>query len=427
MRHEHNGRRNVTTKLEAAPPAEVQQQPSDVAAPTSPVSPLEEILDAPAVSPFPFEEISNAHVPSAGSALPASPALFPMRSETIADSPPSNCGHSVNGSNDAGPHHSVTPTTSSSLPESTNAMTKRQTDVYVLMPPRPHYVQRAQEISQENETIQAILSPAGLRAVPIGDDLQAVICITCQKAVSFDMVIRLNHPTREHGVVLTKQQRKGLANWFMTSKGGFILRAKDLLSNPSPDETPISGVEIKQGLKCEALGCTYCCVEKDTMQGHWKDVHKGQHRREYGWESDLESDFWTSSAVQRLLSSSYFVVNPSLANTASGDIYRVYLRQYGPQLQECKTLFLQHTSEFEIPPLLRITGWHEHLADYTKNARSVARVRSLMLPPRKEESRTWRGQTLKGTIQTYMQVIQQTAKGHRSGLRIRKLLVGQPK
>ena len=241
------------------------------------------------------------------------------------------------------------------------------------------------------------------------------------------MVIQQNHATREHGVVLTKQQKKALVNWFTNSKGAFILSAKDLLSCPASDETPIPGVEIKKGLKCEASGCNYCCVSKDTMQGHWKDSHKGQHRREHGWESDLESDFWTSASVQRLLSSSYFVVNPSLTNTPSGDVYHVYLHQYGPQLQECKTLFLQPTSEFEIPPLLRITGWHEHLADYTKSLRSVARIRSLMLPPRKENSRSWRGQTLMDIIQTYMQVIQHKAKSHRSGLRIRKILVEQPK
>ncbi len=69
MRHKHNGRRNVTTKYSAVPSMEVQQQPSDVAAPTSPASPPE-ILDAPAVSAFPLEEISNAPVSSAGLALP---------------------------------------------------------------------------------------------------------------------------------------------------------------------------------------------------------------------------------------------------------------------------------------------------------------------------------------------------------------------
>ena len=418
MRHEHNGRRNVTTEFGATPPIEVRQ-PSDVAAQTLPAS-LEEILDAPAESAFP---LSNAPVPSARTP----PAPFPMPSDTIANSPPSNYGHSVNGTHDTISHHSAIPTASSSLPKSTNAMSKK-TNVFVLMPPRPRYVQRAQEIGKENELVRGILSPAGLRAVPTGiNNHQAVICITCQKAVSFDMVIRHNHAMQEHGVALTKQQKKALVNWFTNSKGGFILRAKDVSSCPAPDETPISGVEIKKGLKCEASGCTYCCVSKDTMQGHWKDSHKGLHRREHGWESDLESDFWTPASVQRLLSSSYFVVNPALANTPSGDVYRIYLRQYAPQLQECKTLFLQPTSEFEIPPLLRITGWHEHLADYTKSARSVARIRSLMLPPRKEEFRSWRGQTLMDTIQTYMRVIQQKAKSHQSGLRIRKMLVEQPK
>ena len=220
MRHEHNGRRNVMTKLEAAPSAEVQQQPSAIAAPSLSTS---------------LEELSNSPV---FSALPASPAPFPMRSETAADSPPSICGYSVNKSNDTRSHRSITSTTSSSLPN-TNATTKQQMHVYVLMPPRPRYVQRAREIGKEDDMTRAVLSPAGLRPVPIGNDLQAVICITCKKAVSFDMVIRQNHPTREHGVALTKQERKDLTNWFTTSKDGFVLSAKDLLSNPSPDETPI--------------------------------------------------------------------------------------------------------------------------------------------------------------------------------------------
>ena len=105
-------------------PTEVQQ-PSDVAAQTLPAS-LEEILDAPVELAFP---LSNAPVTSARTPL----APFPMPSDTIANSPPLNYGHSMNGTHNTISHHSAILTTSSSLPKSTNAMSKKM-NVFVLMP-----------------------------------------------------------------------------------------------------------------------------------------------------------------------------------------------------------------------------------------------------------------------------------------------------
>ena len=147
MRYEHNGHRNVTTEFGAVPSTELRQPPSDVAAPALPASSLEEMLSAPAVSVSSLEEILNAPVPSAGSA-PAYLAPFPS---IPSNSPPSNYGHSVNGTHGTKSHPAML-TTSSSLPKSTNAMRKK-TNVFVLLPPRPSYVQRALKISKENEGI----------------------------------------------------------------------------------------------------------------------------------------------------------------------------------------------------------------------------------------------------------------------------------
>lgn len=405
MRHEHNRRRNLITEFTVSASVH-RERTSEVAISTPP--------SRCAIAAPPLEDVLHASPPS------------PLPSETP-PSPLTTTSHGHLRGGDAVSHLGIAHSSPSpKLANATKAFPQRRPNAYVLVPPPPPHVQRQQELNKVAEKIRATLSPAGLRTVPIGiKNLKVVVCITCQKAVSADIVVRRNHALREHSVKLTRQQKKDLTNWFESNPRGFVISARDLPYNPPSGEAPIPGVKVQKGLKCEASGCNYCCRTLNTMQTHWNDSHKGQYRREFEWESDVESDFWTQASVQRLLSSRYFIVNPSLVNVPSGDPYRVYLRQCGPQLQQCKLRFLEATDVNEIPLLLRITGWHEHLKGHLKDARSIARVRSLMLPPRGKESQSWRGQVLRRTIQMYMEVIRQTTKKNRCGLRIRKLLVEQ--
>jgi hypothetical protein len=414
MRHEHNRRRNVIIGFAGLTSAEAhRKRPSEV----QPISPPSHC----AIPVPPLENVSHA---SASSLLP--PETPP--------SPPTTTSHGHPRGGDTVSHLRIAHSSPSpKLANATKALPQRRPNVYVLIPPPPPHVQRQRELDKAAEKIRATLSPAGLQTVPIGiGNLKAVVCITCQKAVSMDMVVRQNHALREHSVKLTRQQKKDLTNWFESNPRGFVISARDLPHNPPSGEAPIPGVKVRKGLKCEASGCNYCCRTLNTMQTHWSDSHKGQYRREFdGIESDniesdnIESDFWTQASVQRLLSSSYFIVNPSLVNVPSGHPYRIYLRQCGPQLQQCQLRFLEATEINEIPLLLRTTEWHEHLRAHLNDARSIARVRSLMLLPKGKESQSWRGQVLRHTIQAYMEIIRRTIKKNRCGLRIRKLLVEQ--
>ena len=401
MRHEHNRRRNIITEFTVSTPAEAhRKRPSEVE-----ISPPSRC----AILVPPVENVSHASPP-------------PLPSETTPSQPTTaSHGHSRGGGIS---HLRISHSPPPPITKATGAIPQRRTNANVLMTPPPRHVQKQRELDKVTATIRATLLPAGLRMVLIGiGNLKAVVCITCQKAVSADIIVRQNHPLQEHCVKLTRQQKKGLTNWFGSNPRGFVINARHLPHNPPSGQAPIPGVEVQKGLKCEASGCSYCCRTVNTMQTHWNDAHKSQYRRTF--ESDAESDFWTQASVQRLLSSSYFIVNPSLANFPSSDPHLVYLRQCGPQLQQCKLRFLEATDINEIPVLLRITGWHEHLKGHLKDARSVERVWSLMVLPKGKESQSWRGQVLRHTIQTYMEVIRKTTKQNRCGLGIRKLLVGQ--
>ncbi|KAF8869304.1 hypothetical protein BD779DRAFT_1739474, partial [Infundibulicybe gibba] len=59
------------------------------------------------------------------------------------------------------------------------------------------------------------------------------------------------------------------------------------------------------------------------------------------------------------------------------DLYRIYLHQEAGKYQQ-STNINPPTHAKEVPPLLRITNWHEHLANYTQDKKTLWDLRSLM-------------------------------------------------
>jgi hypothetical protein len=245
-----------------------------------------------------------------------------------------------------------------------------------------------------------------LRSYDIDSDLSVLVCVTCGTGV---------HPTspivhaQTHGIRLSKPAMAELNRFIPTlSLAG---DNKDFPS-PPPSQAPMDIVKLQDGLKCHA--CGYACRSTSSMDSHWSDDHKH------------EAKDYSFSNVQTVFSRLpvFFAVDPILKGLARDDLYRVYLAQFGPEMAKADASLPRPVSENEVSPLLRVTLWHEHLADYTVDKVSVRSVRLLLDTRIAGQKTPWLGKPLHDTVSGYMQDIR--AKMKQIPIPARMLLMQYP-
>jgi hypothetical protein len=131
------------------------------------------------------------------------------------------------------------------------------------------------------------------------------------------------------------------------------------------------------------------------MDSHWSDMHRYQVKD------------YSICKVQTIFTRNpkFFVVRPVLKGLSKDDPYRVYLTQFGPEIAEADARLPEALTENEVPPLLRVTLWHEHLAESTVDRVSVRNVRLLVDTHIAGQKFPWLGKRLYDTISGYMQDI----------------------
>ena len=162
----------------------------------------------------------------------------------------------------------------------------------------------------------------------------------------------------------------------------------ELLStlNPPAFGQPIKGIKIKQGICCRVPGCYYCCSlledsDKNvpTMIKHIQKMHKGlQLARE---------DSTTECSMQRFShTTSYFpVLEPPSTTTQDKSIYSTVESEVLKNLPALNNPALAKTHNRDVPPLLTMTRWHEHLKDFYESTRLRTETKSLVTLPRSGE------------------------------------------
>jgi hypothetical protein len=105
-------------------------------------------------------------------------------------------------------------------------------------------------------------------------------------------------------------------------------------------------------------------------------------------------------------------------------MYRLYLKQYGPEITTADKTIAAPVSENEVPALLRVTLWHEHLAPFLTDKASVRNVRLLLDTQNATKKTPWLGKPLFETIKDYMQDIKQKMK--KTPIPARMLLMQYP-
>ncbi len=216
------------------------------------------------------------------------------------------------------------------------------------------------EISSTMEKVGlAILRPSWLQdyTTPL-----LLVCRACLKGINIQNSI--SHVTgkedgghclrvRKEIIIELKEWIKWKAHLFLSSTTAF----RDAPSSAyTPRALPILKV-FENALQCTSKECSHCCLRPNAMATHWSQEHRGKRTKTKS----------KTVAVQTFFESHprYFIVNPHLSGLPANSLYELYERQLVPEMEEeCEQVVPYLASEREIPPLLKIMQWHQHLAPY---------------------------------------------------------------
>ncbi|KAF8956798.1 hypothetical protein BDZ97DRAFT_1925070 [Flammula alnicola] len=231
------------------------------------------------------------------------------------------------------------------------------------------------------------LSTLGEFPVPL-----LLVCIECQCGVPPKSA---KSHVASHDIHLTKKEKKILSGWLAETK--LAQESKDV-STPRPRQAPLQGLQVQPGFSCKL--CPFCAPVKRTVENHVYEEHP--ERR-----GSSASKFITAAALQ-----AYFRKHPN------------YFSQIVPEI-DASTLVNAATSVNEIPPLLKMTQWHEHLAPFLTDKTTIHDLCSLMDLPTSKRGDAWLGTPLGNVILDYMKDIR--SKANKASLGIKCLLMECPR
>ncbi|KAF8953855.1 hypothetical protein BDZ97DRAFT_1767074 [Flammula alnicola] len=250
------------------------------------------------------------------------------------------------------------------------------------------------------------LSTLGEFPVPL-----LLVCIECQCGMPPKSA--MNH-VASHKVPLTKKEKKILSGWLAEMK--LAQESKDI-STPRPRQAPLQDLQVQPGFSCKL--CPYCAPVKRTVENHVYEEH-AQRR------GSSASKFIVAAALQAYFRNhpNYFSVTESLAGLDVNDPFALYMDQIVPEI-DASTLVNAAKSVNEIPPLLKMTQWHEHLEPFLTDKTTIHDLCSLMDLPTSKRGDAWLGTPLGNVILDYMKDIR--SKANKASLGIKCLLMECPR
>ena len=253
-------------------------------------------------------------------------------------------------------------------------------------------------VDADDSGASAVLQAAGLKVLQlqawgIESNLSVLVCVTCEGGVNSNNTIV---HAQMHGIKLTKQEISELNKLIPTLR--LAGETKDFPPPPT-NQAPVDYIEIQSGLKCHA--CSYGCRKVNAMNTHWSDDHRDEGSPDY-----------STCKVQTIFAAraNFFVVRPILKGLGADDLYRLYLAQYESEIDLADKSIVPPVTENEIPPLLRVTLWHEHLAAFTTDKKTVRNVQQLLDTQYAANKTPHLGKPLFMTISAYMEDIKRKMK-----------------
>jgi hypothetical protein len=270
----------------------------------------------------------------------------------------------------------------------------------------PHLTELNEESLLAQASLQVLrLSCLGSFPVPI-----VLACKECAHGVTPKQALK---HVAKHGVRLSKEEKKALTVWLTDTQ---LPSMPSDIPIPRRGSAPIEGLQVRQGYACS--NCLYAAPELSSIKRHLSMCHPntlGTFR-----------DHSVTSAVQAYFPSQgiYFAVNTVLAGLDINDPYAIYINQIASVIDSSKKVN-PPTSVNEIPPLLKMTLWHVHLADHLTDKDKILAVTSLVSLPTTNRGLKWLGQPLGNIILNYMKDIRK--KADNAPLGIKCLLMDCPR
>jgi hypothetical protein len=214
-----------------------------------------------------------------------------------------------------------------------------------------------------------------------------------------------------HGIKLNKHQQDSYSNIIQDLT---LVGSTKEIASPLPGGPPVELLtHYPDGFCCNL--CSYCAPNKSTMDNHWYKYHveeeaSGPDRYHRG----------TLQTFFKPVGQHYFEVNPDLSSLPTDDMFTIYTRdevaKYAPFPASSAT------NVCDIPLLLQVTQWHEHVAAYISDHHQRDALRSLVkLPGRHSHVGLGR---LGNIIFEYLKVIRDQARS--SSIDMRRLLIECP-
>jgi hypothetical protein len=262
---------------------------------------------------------------------------------------------------------------------------------------------------------EEVLAKASFAIIPLPhfQTIPPTRLLVCTKCLHGVLASSLISHSNAHSIKLLPAEKQHLQ--MIMNNSSFLENSNELVSPTAPCP-PIEGILIQNGVACTL--CSYCTVGLRSMQNHFYSRHTDA--------SGSAKENSKTVQVQALFAQrpKCFAVTPSLRGLNENDLFTVYLRQCAPELDSLRIL-PPPLNPNEVPPLLKITQWHEHLKDYTTDRDSVRKLLELLRLPSSKQGEPCLGLPLRNTIESYMKNVRD--KAHNASLGIRCLLKECPR
>jgi Orsellinic acid/F9775 biosynthesis cluster protein D len=234
--------------------------------------------------------------------------------------------------------------------------------------------------------------------------------MTCQVAI---VPTSLHGHLKKHQIALTDDQHSQLFK--LIEKYQII--PDTTITVPLPLNAPVEGLTIvEEGHCCDM--CNYCVPTFVTFRMHWSHAHPQD-------KTPAANSFHLGS-IQTFfnpIGQCWFEVQRTIDLS---DPFSLYLRHQVPKYKTATAVTIPPpTHEREIPPLLQVTGWHLHLADYITSKPKIRELLELVQPPSVHDSNLAGLGQLRGLVWEYM--VDVRTKAHNSTIGTRCLLMECPR
>lgn len=240
---------------------------------------------------------------------------------------------------------------------------------------------------------------------------QFLTCTVCHVGVPPKSAVE---HVKKHLRKLPNSTRRLLENWLDLQQ---LASNSSQLVIPLKKEAPLPALQVHSGYICRK--CGYAGLSADsTMRIHSSTVHNVSS----GWMETIRpaylQTFFPSHPV-------YFEVASDVEIPDRYEVVDAYLKQMRPMYEASKDVLPMASTDIEVPPLLRITHWHHHLANYINSQSKTTSLLTLMQLPTSRRGEQHLGEPLRKTIQEYMEDIK--GKANTAPLAVRCLLMECPR